>query len=470
MGKKFCDECGNQLADGLVFCSSCGTPVSATVRVADSMQKSPTPKKTMPLKTKVLLSTLVILFVTVIGTHFIITYLTDGTKQLRNIYNSIVDENGEALFAELAVPNDTIYVKDSFTKSLNNSYLPVFFDELQEASERVKETGLTEILVDKKGIELFRVKYEKWLYFYSRVLIEPVSQPLVIETDLKNTTLTIADKKFQLEGESITVNKVLPDNYTLTLNGENTYIESAGTYNIDREEFAEGVVVSLPESDHSITFTSELTDGIVYVNGKSTEKTMIEIKSITPFFGDGATIHAVRTIDGGKTEESEKVVGKSGDTVSLVYPSLMKARKEAESQAIAKEVQVEKALEDKELIAQASEAYIDFRIAYEEALNDKSFYYVENYLVEAAGVYNELKDFIAEADSTYYWYDFKMNQVTEGTVEGDIIKLQVREVFDFENHLGVTTEYDRKKRYDLVETSPGQFKISAIHIKDTNRN
>lgn len=469
MEKKFCNECGKQLADELVFCSSCGTPVSATVHVAESMQKLPTPKKSMPLKTKVLLSTLVILFMTAIGTHFIITYLTDGTKQLRNIYNSIVDENGEALFAELAVPGGTLYVKDSFTKSLNNGYLPVFFDELQEASDRVKETGLTEILLDKKGIEIFRVKYEKWLYFYSRVLIEPISQPLVIKSDLKNTTLTLVDKEFQLEGESITINKVLPDNYTLTLNGENTYTESVGTYNIDQEDFAEGVVVSLPDSAYSITFNSELTDGIVYVNGKSTKKTMKEIKSITPVFGDGTTIHAVRAIEGGKTEESEKVVGKPGDSVTLVYPSLMKAQEEAE-QAKAKKVKAEIALEDKELIAQASEAYVDFRDAYEEALNDKSFYYVENYLVESAAVYKELKDFIAEADSTYYWYDFKMNQVTEGAVEGDIIELQVREVFVFENHLGVTTEYDRKKRYDLVETSPGQFKISAINIKDTNRN
>ncbi|MBO0589677.1 zinc-ribbon domain-containing protein [Sporosarcina sp. E16_8] len=470
MEKKFCNECGKQLADGLVFCSSCGTPVSTTVDVAESMQKPPASKKSMPLKTKVLLSALVILFMTAIGTHFTITYLTDGTKQLRNIYNAIVDENGEALFAELAVAGDTLYVKDSFTKRLNNGYLPVFFDELQEASERVKETGLTEILVDKKGIELFRVKYEKWLYFYSRVIIEPVSQPLVIETDLKNTILTIADKEFQLDGESIKINKVLPDNYTFTVNGKNTYMESTGTYNIDREEFEEAVVVSLPGSAYSITFNSELTDGIVYVNGTSTEKTMKEIDSITPVFGDGATFHAVRAIEGGKTEKSEKVIGKPGDSVTLVYPSLLKAQKSAESLAKAQKVQEEKAVGDRELIAQASAAYIDFRDAYEEALNDKSFYYVENYLVETAGVYKELKDFIAEADSTYYWYDFKINQVTEGTVEGDIIKLQVREVFVFENHLGVTTEYDRKKRYDLVETSPGQFKITAIHIKDTNRN
>ena len=95
---------------------------------------------------------------------------------------------------------------------------------------------------------------------------------------------------------------------------------------------------------------------------------------------------------------------------------------------------------------------------------------MENYLVNTAAVYKEMKDFIAEADSTYYEYNFKMNQVTEATVDGDIIKLQVREVFDFLNHKGVTTEYDRKKRYDMIETSPGQFKINAIHIKDTNRN
>ena len=470
MELKFCNECGKQLADGLEFCPSCGTPVSSPIQVVESNLRTAKPKKTRSLKSKVLLTSLLIIFMAAIGTHFIITYLTDGTKQVRNIYNAIVDENGEALFAELTVPGDSLYVKDSFTKGLNNSYLPVFFDELQEASKRVKESGLTEILVDKKGIELFRIKYEKWLYFYSRIVIEPATQPLVIETNLKNTTLSIADKEFQLDGKSITINKVFPDHYTFTLTGTNTYIESTGTYNIDREEFQEGAVVSLPDSAYSITFTSELTDGIVHVNGKSTEKTMEEIKSVTPVFSDEVTIHAVRTIEGGKTEESEKVIGKPGDSVALVYPSLLKAQKEAESQAEAQKVQAEKALGDNELIAQASVAYVNFREAYEEALNYKSFYYVENYLVNTAAVYKEMKDFIAEADSTYYEYNFKMNQVTEATVDGDIIKLQVREVFDFLNHKGVTTEYDRKKRYDMIETSPGQFKINAIHIKDTNRN
>ena len=63
-----------------------------------------------------------------------------------------------------------------------------------------------------------------------------------------------------------------------------------------------------------------------------------------------------------------------------------------------------------------------------------------------------------------------MNEVTGGIVEGDLIKLQVRETFLFENHLRQTTTYDRLKEYDLVETSSGQFEIVEIHIKDTNRD
>ena len=329
---------------------------------------------------------------------------------------------------------------------------------------------MTEIVMDEEGIEVFRIKFEKWLYLYPRVVIEPVSQPLVIDTTLENATLTIADQEFPLDGKPITISKILPDQYTLTLNGKNTYFDSEGTVHVDRSLFAETTTIDLANTSFSIGFEGKPADSIVYVNGKSTDKSIQEIGIIEPVFGNKATFHAVRTIADGKTEESEKVNGQPGESISFAFPSLEKAELEAKEQEQAKKEQAKKAEADKELIRLASEAYVNFRHAYEDALNNKNFYYIDPYLQPSGKAYGELKEFIAEAGDLYYWYDFMANEVTGGTVDGNTIKLQVREKFLFENHLGQKTNYDRKKEYNLIEASPGDYKIVEINIQDTNRN
>lgn len=469
MGQKFCKKCGEELSPELVFCSTCGTPIPDSTSVQSTEYKTKQ-RKPMPLKAKVLLSIIAVLCVLSIGTHFILSHVTDSTKQLKNIYNAIIDENGKALFAELTIPEGVLYVEGSFTKNLNNDFLPEFYEELSDAVERVKKSELTEIVLDNHGIEVFRIKHDKWLYFYPRALIEPVSQSLVIDTDLNNTILTIAGEEFPLDGKPITINKVLPDEYTVTLNGKNTFFESEGTAKIDRDIFLESASISLLNTSYSIEFEGESVDSILYVNGKTTDKSIQDIGTIEPIFGKGATFHAVRTIEGDKTEESEKVSGKPGDSITFAFPSLIKAEQEAQAKEHAEIEQAEKADEDKELIRQASETYVNFRHAYEDALNNRSFDYITSYLQPSGKAFGELKKFIAEADGTYYLYEFMTNEVTGGKVEGNLIKLQVRETFLFENHLSQTTNYDRNKEYDLIENSFGQFEIVEIHIKDTNRD
>ena len=141
MNQKFCKKCGEELSSGLAFCSACGTPIPDSNPVIPNEEKG-RPKKPMSMKTKVLLSIVSVLVVAIVGTHFILSTITDNTKQLKNIYNSIVDENGEALFAQLTVPEDVLYVKKSFTKQLNDDHLSEFFKELTDAVERVKEYGI----------------------------------------------------------------------------------------------------------------------------------------------------------------------------------------------------------------------------------------------------------------------------------------------------------------------------------------
>ena len=121
--------------------------------------------------------------------------------------------------------------------------------------------------------------------------------------------MTIADEEFTLDGKPITISKILPDKYTLTLNGKNTYFDSEGTVQSTGTVFSESATISLSNTSYSIGFEGKSADSIVYVNGKSTDKSIQDIGIIEPVFGNKATFHAVRTIADGKRKNLKRLTG-----------------------------------------------------------------------------------------------------------------------------------------------------------------
>ena len=477
----FCKECGSGIGEGLAFCPSCGTPVPASSVQATSEipKRTKTPRTAMKRKTKVVLSVIVAVCLLAVGTHIFISYFNDSTKQLKLIHNAIIDEDDESLFAEFVVPDDTIFVKDRFAKSLNTVELSGLFDELTRTVERVKDSGLTEIVVDKSGIDVFRVKYGKRFYVYPTALIEPIAQSLVIDTDLADTTFIIADQEFQLTGKPLTISHVLPDSYMLTLKGNNTYVETEESFMLERSSFNKNAEIQLSQSDYTIQLEGTPLDSIVFVNGKSTEKKLSDLPLIAPVFGEGATFHTIRTLEGGEAEESEKVVGLPGDSIFFTYPLLVKEEQEAKEREEAARLEREetarkereKAEADLALIQEATETYQTFRSAYEDALNFRNFAYVEPYLNNTSNVYKEMKKFIADIDpNSFSEYTFSSNEVVEAEIVDNLIYLHVREKFNYTDERE-TLAYDRKKRYEFERKNNGSgLHINAIQIEDTKKS
>lgn len=475
---KFCKECGSGIGEGLAFCPSCGTtvPASSVPATSEMSKRAKMPRTPVKRRTKVLLSVVVVFFLLAVGTHSILSHLNDSTKQLKRIHNAIIDEDGGALFAEFVVPDNTIYVKNSFTKSLQTTDLSVLFDELTRTVDRVKDSGLTEVVMDKSGIDVFRVKYGKRFYVYPTALIEPIGQPLVIDTDLADTILIIADQEFQLTGKPLTIANVLPDSYTLSLRANNTYVDTEESILLERSSFKENAVITLPRSAYAVQLEGTPSDSIVFVNGKSTKKTLAELPSIAPVFGEGATFHAIRTLDDGETEESEKVIGIPGNSISFTYPLLVKEEREAKEREEAARLEREetarkereKAESDLALIQEVAETYQAFRSAYEDALNFGNFTYVEPYLNGKSNVYKEMRKFIADMNPNSI-YVFSSNEVVDTEIIGDVIHLHVREKFYYTDERE-TLEYDREKRYEFEKNDYGGLHINKIHIEDTKKN
>ncbi|WP_071392767.1 TcaA NTF2-like domain-containing protein [Bacillus tuaregi] len=477
MEMAFCKNCGEPLEESIEFCPACGSPVKEENVTPPNPETIPLETGTnapIPFKRKVLYSILAAIVLLLIGTHFTISHWMDSDRHLQKIFNAIVDEDGEELFKELRISDGLIYTKSSFATYLKDDNPERLHKDLQAAVAQVKKTGLTEVVTNPSGRDLFRVKTEKFLFFYSKTIIEPISSTLRIDTDLSNAKLTIANQTFPLNGKSLEIKNILPADYDIHLQGKNEFFESEGKRKVEANDFGDHNGIEIKAEDYSIIFAEDPTDSIIFINGKSTNKTAKEIDTLTPVFSDKTEVYGVRQMAEDQTEPSEVVQANRGETVSFIFQELIKAeeehRKKEQEEAEAALIQKQKAAEHQEIIKHASYVYSDFRNAYENALNYKNFSYVEDYLYGSGAAYTELYDFVYENKDSYYWYRFITNEVKSGEVHEDGVHLFVHEVFTFENHLGEKIKYNRNKEYILIEVSPGKYEIKEIRINTTKKN
>ena len=473
----FCKNCGEKLEESIEFCPACGSPVKEENEIPSNTEKTYIETRTrapVSFKRKVIYSIVGAIALLIIGAHFMISHLIDSDRHLQKIFNAIVDENGEDLFKELRISEGLIYNKSSFASYLKADNPQRLHNDLQNAAEQVKKTGLTEVVTNQSGNDLFRVKTESFLFFYSKIIIEPIASNLRIDTDLSHSELTIANQTYPLNGKPLNIKNILPAEYEIHLKGKNEYFESEAKIQVKDNDFGDNNAIELKTVNYSIVFAEDPTDSIVFINGTSTGKTGKEIGTLKPIFSDITEVYGVRKIADDKTEKSEVIQANRGETVNFVFKELLKAeeekRKKEQEEAEAALVQTQKAVENQEKIKYASYVYSNFRNAYEQALNYQDFSYIEYYLYGSGPAYNELYDFIQENNDSVYRYRFITNEVISGEVHNDGVHLFVNEVFTFENHLGEITKYNRSKEYTLIEVSPGKYEIKEININDTRKS
>ena len=89
-----------------------------------------------------------------------------------------------------------------------------------------------------------------------------------------------------------------------------------------------------------------------------------DLGTVAPIFGKATTFHAVREVSEGKIEESDKVTGGPGETITFNFPLLVKVQaevkqKEVEAKQNAQQ-NAQRAKEDAAMIRVASIDYSNF--------------------------------------------------------------------------------------------------------------
>ena len=239
---------------------------------------STAPKKTLSLWRKItysLLLLIVVAGVAGVGGHFFIKSITSPEKTVQPIYNSLLNSDEKTLFENVTLPKEVKYDAQSYIEYIKDQNMDSFLQTLTHNANSVHTDGIISIIEHEDGSELFRLKKEKFLYFYPVVKVIAISSEVKLVTDLKDATFSFDNKDYPLDGDTIKIGSFLPGNYSVTATSKDQFIPHSADWSVSISTTDKTNEISLMAADTMIVLDGEEPDSVVYINGVSTNKSVL---------------------------------------------------------------------------------------------------------------------------------------------------------------------------------------------------
>lgn len=492
---RFCSECGHKLEADQVFCPECGTQqktekveqqqapaqpnVPAQPQAPIQHQAPKPPRKPMTLKKKVGLTLVVLLAAGGVAGHQMIKANTEPQQKVDAFLQGLYEGDMDSAMGEIIVPKDTVSDPTAFQEYLVEQDLTEFKSRFYEAGSGVVEDGITRVVLHENGTELFKVKESKFIGMYPGIEIEAIPMEVELASDVEGMEFILGDESVATVDGELPLGKYLPGVYDCTLSMKNGEVEKMVESECGITQ-GDDVLLDFNLKDMGVEIWSNDEEAIVYINEKSTGKTVKDLPFVGPLAEDETIkLFAERKNDKGDVEQSEVIEAGIGSFIQLpIYAAVAedeektedKKEEKEESEEVAEEEEAEEETAEAVTPEQLQTFIADFRSAYEISLNAKDFSVVDSYLKEGSIARKELVDFIGNIGNDYYLYEFWVDEAVGVEIQGDKAFVTTYEEFDFTNHLSEVTNYKRSKKYEVQGLDSGDLKISRIDIIDTVRN
>lgn len=425
------------------------------------------------------------------GTHKALEAYFDPIKELKAMEEAISSGDQDAFISYIGFEKDVLldeksyfdYIKEEHWDDVREGFLAIMEAEKQNPNMFDKE------ITDAYGDILFKVKNKKHLGIYDGYELYAVPTKLVIYSNLPDATVTLSGQEIAVETENEEV-----DGGDIYFGAYEAVAKAKGEYGaITLEETVEITAGEEEELHLAFDFATvdimssyDFEDAYVFIDGKKTDFQLYDNTLLRPFPLDKEMkIHAewkndkqnvVRSntvqVDG--ETDYYQVYFEFDDTKLMsetVEADLKKdtAKKDKEAETDDKETAAADSVED-DLAYNAGFFVLDFRDAYEYAVNDADYDEVKDYLKPDSNADKELKKFIDDMEYGDYYYDFEENTVTDvkQTKDGNY-QVKTTEKFMFIDKDNKSYDYNREKEY-LVELLDDTFYISKIEYTDTKKN
>jgi len=488
MGLDFCSECGNSLQAVEAFCANCGHRFESQqtmkqhvegAQVTTAPQRSRTPQKTrMSKKKKIVIGIVAVIAIALFSAHIYIKSIISIDKQIASIYEALHEGNGDKFLEVVHVDDNVIFDPEAYMGLLELGDVPVLVEEIVAAIQQAEKTGLPQFISTDFVNNILKIERKKYLGIYNEIKIAAPAYEVKVETDLPSGKITIGDKEWEIKGEPIILGSFLPGNYSAILSNEELD-DATLEWDILVSSNSKDNVLVIEKDAYMVRLAQENLDGLLIIDGKETGKKVSEMPQIGPLFTKTPIELSIVKEINGEQQQSAIVEAYPGDEVSFIF-EIKKVEKEVasstDSEEVASSIDLEeddatkKALTENEITEENKQFVLDFRSAYEDALNTRDFSLVTPFLLEEGTAYEELEEFVGDMKNENYKYNFTHNETAGWEVNPDGgMEIDTYEVFDFINDKGHLTHYKRDKTYYLILDSNGDYKIDSILIRDTVR-
>lgn len=474
---KFCTNCGTENTAGNRVCTNCGqafqmentipppsnNPSQSAEKTALEQSDSSIPSrqqqhaKKPSKKKKFGLLALLGLIILCVATHFIIKSMINPTKTIQAMDADFQDENEKAFLNHFNYDKKTNVDEKGFYDYIEDQSWTSIRADLLAQTEQFEKTGLVDPITDENGNKIIKIEKTPYLGgLYDKISFSIIPVKVAVTSDYNKVQFTTEDITIDVnKSDEADVGEFLPGKYKwkAVLQSDYGNMKFDGSFdtaeNTDNNDFT----YDLPIEPTFVSFTSNNSDATVYLNNKSTAKTIYDEEAFGPLPLDGSvTAHAV-VMDGGKEQKTKKVKIDSNE-MALDFQYIKDQETVAEKQNALDELVYEHRYD-------LESFYSDFRSAYESDFNLHAYNAVPSYIVAGTELETKYKDFFpkfVEDDEV----SNHTNIVTNiKAIDDNTFQLDTEEDYTFYSHEDITIDYSYKKKYTIITSGDG-YLIKAI--------
>lgn len=468
-----CKNCGTASEDGQLFCQKCGHALTedenpkhapdedvkkevVTSPTTNEVSQSRWQKQKMSKKNKLTLLSSIVIIILLLAGHLTMKSITDPTKIITAMHEDFEKEDTKAFLGHFDYDKKVHTDAKGFYDYIDEQSWPHIRSQLLANIKSLKENGLADPIYDEDGNKLIKISSKPVLGgLYHKVSFKLVPIHVTVASEYDHVEFTSTDKTIELTSDEDTyLGDYLPGTYkwSAILKSEYGNLPFDGKMHMTDAEDNKQTFKPEIEPDY-VTVHSNNEDAIVYINGKSTKKSIYNIDSIGPVPLDGSvTLQAIVT-DDGKTYKTDKVKVKETD-ITLDFKYI--------------EDQITKAEQEEKLADLADEQYDDiedfytrFREAYESDVNNHVYDATSYYIASNSKLEKDYKSYFPKFvdDDEISNHTNELNNLV--AINNTTFKFDTNESYTFYSHEGPTIDYNYKKTY-TIQTSKGSYVIINI--------
>ncbi|WP_158555963.1 TcaA 3rd/4th domain-containing protein [Peribacillus glennii] len=354
----YCNNCGEQLKKDQTFCTGCGATVKQREPEPTKPQRSVNKASSSILKSKkskILALSVLLLALIGFGGYKTAQAMNKPIKVVTKFEQAVQNKDEKALTNLLNKGQDEMVVEESESKMLldyfhnNPDLLAETKDNLRREAQSLENDSL--MSTKTKGIFTLVESKKKWgVISQYGVSFQPVYFRVTANQSDASIIIDGKDRGKLKEEDERTIGPLLPIEHELKGSFKGEYATVTDKQKVDPKDYEGNKIdVEFDLSGEQVDLYSNYDEATVFINGKSTGKSVRELGTIGPVSLDGSIkVHAELKMQGKKLTSEAIPVTDNSDSLDLTIDDTViqeaEARK-AEAAAAAEERAVQAAAE-----------------------------------------------------------------------------------------------------------------------------